>query len=272
MINFIHVSTNSYRSTTINEKNNSEKPLLKNHINKVMSTSEKISSNIKWIAGAGLTLVGVIGTMALAFSSRVTGLDVAHGKIQNAEKTLINNAMSDNSSFSNPTWNQLNNMTNIEVHVVTSKNETFSDSLTIELHRIFAAATSFRDFARAMLFDDYMKLKAEAGPGGIKSFFFHSIGIAISKGKEIATSFNELIINNAKHRNFSPQDIDEMKKIVDRLTDEVQHLEGYKDDIGKRMRKKSDFGPNTARKWHNYFQSSFNKIDEMINALLAFKH
>lgn len=276
MINYTPISPNPYQPTTIDETKNSGKLLLTKIINKVVNVSEQISSNKKWIASAVLTGVGIIGMMALALSSRFapssTGVDGAHGTTENAEKSLINSAINYTPSLNNPTWEQLDNITGIEITVVTSKKETFSGNLIIEPYSIFAVAASFRDSVRAVLFDNYMALKAQAGPGGIKSYFFHSIKFAISKGKEIATSFNDLIMENAQSRKFSPQDIDAMRKIVDRLTDEIQHLKGYRDNIKRRMSKKSDFGPNTARKWHNYFQSSFNKIDDMINALFAFKH
>ncbi|WP_416410754.1 hypothetical protein [Pantoea sp. App145] len=276
MINFIHGFTHPYQTTTIDTTSYSDKLLLKNNINKVSNISEGISSSKVCRAVVALTGISLLGTAVAAFSSwfasSTTGLTAAAGTMRHPESELINNAISSNASFRNPAWDQLDNMTTMEINVVTSKGEMFSDNLKIEPHSIFAVATSFRDSVREILFNNYMKLKVTAGPGGIKSYFFHSLKMAISKGEKITTSFNNLMMENARSNVFSPQNIDAMRKIVHRLTDEIQHLKRYKDDIANRMKKRSDFGPHTARKWHAYFQSSFKKIDEMINALLEFKH
>lgn len=276
MINYTPVSPNPYQPTTIDETKNSGKLLLTKIINKVVNVSEQISSNKKWIAGAVLTGVGIIGMMALALSSRFapnsTGVDGAHGTTENAEKSLINNAINHTPSLNNPTWEQLDNITGIEITVVTSKKETFSDNLIIEPNRIFAVAASFRDSVKTLLFTNYMKLISTASAGGINRYFYHSLKITISKGEKIATHFNRLVIKNARSREFSPQNIDAMKKIVDRLADEIQHLNEYKQNMADRMNKRIEFTQDTANEWHAYFQASFEKINEMINSLLKFKH
>ncbi|ADU67408.1 hypothetical protein [Pantoea sp. At-9b] len=270
----IHGRFNQCQNAITTDTINSNKPLLAKDIKGVNNIQKEISSNKTWKTVAAISGTVLLGTGVFTLVSWLapgsTALVSANGT--NAENTLINNAISHDASPRNPLWDHVDNITGIELNIVTSKNETFSDNLTIEPHRIFTAATSFRDSVRAMLFNDYMKLVSTAGAGGINRHFSHSLEMAISKGEKVANLFNRLVINNARSEEFSPQNIDAMKKIVDRLMDEVQHLKEYKGNMDNRIKKRIKFDQDTAKEWHAYFQSSFNKIDEMINALLEFKH
>lgn len=274
MTAFIHGTPNPYQPTTSNDTTNSNKPLLGKDIKGVNNVQKEITSNKTWKAAVAITGTALLGTGVFTLVSWLapgsTALAAANGT--NAESTLINNAISHDTSFRNPVWNQLENKTGIELNIVTSKNETFSHNLTFEPHRIFTVAINFRDSVRALLFNDYMKLVSTAGAGGINRHFFHSLEMAISKGEKLANLFNRLVINNARSGEFSPQNIDAMKKIVDRLMDEIQHLKEYKDNMDNRIKKRIKFDPDAAKEWHAYFQASFEKIDNMINYLLKFKH